>query len=437
MSTIKIGNEFEKKIFRLFSDELKQGRLLFNPECCQIFHKKGYYSKDRKKNIIVDISLEVTLPGQDKWSILLVVECKNYNHSIPVDDIEEFNSKLLQIAGANVKGIIVSTNSFQEGAVNYASARGMGLARMLNNNNLQWILTRALTGLISFNQIEKSRVNIYEGLTDENYINEHIDFYGNFGDKFTHSLNQLMELLFENEETKIQRYYDLLINNENNQTVFVPFIQKERIEELSVEILDRYHSNDIEAPIKLICDNLERENNIKFLFEKTLGTDALGFEILGKISLTPSTVISISSDAHTNPFRLKFTIAHELGHFYLNHFEYMYAEYYSEKDYENEIPSFIKIEDIKRLEWQANYFASCLLLPKEKFVKEFLTLICKEEIKNRGYGILFVDNQECNLNNFYMVTNKLRDLFKVSRKVIEIRLKNLDLLTDWRNKNTL
>ena len=114
----------------------------------------------------------------------------------------------------------------------------------------------------------------------------------------------------------------------------------------------------------------------------------------------------------------------------------MHSEYYSEKDYQNEIPTFINVKDIKRLEWQANYFASCLLLPKENFVKEFLKLIHIEEIKNRGYGALFVDKQECNQKNFYLITNKLKDIFQVSRKVIEIRLKNLDLLTDWRNKST-
>lgn len=430
MNTVEIGNKFEERVLSLFNDELKQGRLWFNPECCQIFHKKGYYSKDRKKEITVDISIEVRLPGKTKWSILVVIECKDYNHKIPVDDVEEFNSKLQQIAGVNVKGIIASSNSFQEGAINYSGARGIGLVRILKDY-MKWILTRAVTGLITYEQIENSKLDIYDGLTDEDYINENIDFYGNYKDKFTHSLKQLLELLFDEVRSNETDFDKLLLNDENNH-VFVPYMQEEEIEKISTEILSYNNYSTLEVPIKEICNNLEKEKNIKFQFQKSLGTDALGFEILGKISFQPSTVIYILSSGSTNPYRIKFTKAHELGHFYLNHFNYLYSEYYSEKDYQNEIPTFIDVKDIKRLEWQANYFASCLLLPKENFVREFLKLILKEEIKNRGHGILFVDNQNCNLKNFYLITNTLRDIFQVSRKVIEIRLKNLDLLTDVR-----
>ena len=430
MNTVKIGNKFEERVLSLFNDELKQGRLLFNPEYCQIFHKKGYYSKERKKEIIVDISIEVRLPDETKWSILVVIECKDYNHKIPVDDVEEFNSKLQQIAGVDVKGIIASSNSFQEGAINYSSARGIGLVRILKNN-MKWILTRAVTGLITYEQIENSKLDIYDGLTDEDYINENIDFYANYKDKFTHSLKQLLEFLFNEVKSNENDFDKLLINEENNH-VFVPYMQEEEIEKISNEILSYNNYSTLEVPIKEICNNLEKEKEIKFQFQKSLGTDALGFEILGKISFQPSTVVHILNNVSMNPYRIKFTIAHELGHFFLNHFNYLYSEYYSEKDYQDEIPTLIDVKDIKRLEWQANYFASCLLLPKENFIREFLKLILKEEIKNRGYGILFVDSQNCNLKNFYLITNTLKDIFQVSRKVIEIRLKNLDLLTDVR-----
>jgi Zn-dependent peptidase ImmA (M78 family) len=108
----------------------------------------------------------------------------------------------------------------------------------------------------------------------------------------------------------------------------------------------------------------------------------------------------------------------------------MNEEYYAENDYENNTSDAIKIEDIRRLEWQANYFASNLLLPKENMAYEFFKILEEEGIKDKGYGALFVDQQECNINHYYKVTNKLKQKFEVSRKAISLRLKDMKLLKD-------
>ena len=57
---------------------------------------------------------------------LFLVECKCYGHSVPVDDVEEFHSKIDDI-GAH-KGIMVTTVGFQEGTVKTARGRGIALA---------------------------------------------------------------------------------------------------------------------------------------------------------------------------------------------------------------------------------------------------------------------------------------------------------------------
>jgi hypothetical protein len=51
---------------------------------------------------------------------LWVFECKDYKKSVPVDDIEEFKSKLQQIAGLNVKGTMVVSGDLQKSAITYA-----------------------------------------------------------------------------------------------------------------------------------------------------------------------------------------------------------------------------------------------------------------------------------------------------------------------------
>lgn len=435
MNTTEIGNRFEEKVFRLLSQELEEGRLLFISDNCKIFRKKGYYSRDRQKNIIVDISIEVYLPDQKNWSVLCVIECKNYNHKVPVDDIEEFNSKLQQIAGVNVKGIIASSYTFQEAALNYAKAKGIGIIRLLDDSNLKWILTRATTGLIKYDKAEKMRFNIFNGLVNESFISDHIDFYGCSGEKFTHSIEQFFEFLLEGYPnlTRSNQYKnnENVVESEKKKEIVVQFISKEEIEETSKKLIDKVNYSTGEVPLNEICEYLKQMNDIQIFYKQSLGYDELGFEILGKVTFEP-TIIFISKDGNKNPYRFKFTLAHELGHYCLNHNKYLSFEHYSERDLENENSNIIDLEEIKRMEWQANYFASCLLLPQRHFVSVFVELLKKEGIRNVGFGLLFVDNQACNLINYYKITNQLKSIFRVSRKAIELRLKNLNYLSDYR-----
>src|ERR1043165_5928123 len=89
-----------------------------NGKYCKIYRKKGYYSSMREKDIIVDISVECTLPGAPKPSLYLMIECKDLNHPVSVDNIEEFCNKTGQITGLNVKAVFITTNTLQSGALN-------------------------------------------------------------------------------------------------------------------------------------------------------------------------------------------------------------------------------------------------------------------------------------------------------------------------------
>lgn len=116
-------------MYAFFKEELERGALLVMPEYSKIFRKKGYYSKDRGKNIVFDLSIEVTRPGETEYAQLILIECKDYGKSIPVDDVEEFHGKVTQVAGLNVKAIFASTTAFQTSARSVAAARKMGVLR--------------------------------------------------------------------------------------------------------------------------------------------------------------------------------------------------------------------------------------------------------------------------------------------------------------------
>lgn len=140
MDTISKGNAFEDTVFEIIKDELENDRLGLSLNHAKIFKKKGYFSKDRCSEIIVDIAIEVWPPNAKNISLLWICECKDYKGTIPVNDIEEFKAKLDQIGGKNIKGVIASPNALQHGALTYAQSNGIGVVRIMPDNQVDWII---------------------------------------------------------------------------------------------------------------------------------------------------------------------------------------------------------------------------------------------------------------------------------------------------------
>lgn len=156
-------------------------------------------------------------------------------------------------------------------------------------------------------------------------------------------------------------------------------------------------------------------------------TDAFSEEILGSITFDPLR-IEILSQPET-PQRQRFTLAHELSHHLLQHEKYLRREICQESDFCLEGGSWSQDSEVGRLEWQANYHASCLLLPRKQFLHAFSVVTAELGIVNKGFGPLFVDSQPCNVRNLYSVLRRLGAQFEVSRSVVRIRLEELRLLT--------
>ena len=190
MNTIEKGDKLEDQAFEVFENQIAEDCFFSKREYCKIFRKKGYYSKDREKDIVFDLSVEVTLPDQDHYSLLFLFECKNYGHSVPVDDVEEFFAKIQQVSGANAKGIVVSTNSFQSGAFKFARSKGIGLLRYFSKEKFDWVLTRSPSSMAAASNTASEQCNAHQALYDEDYTSRYFDFYGSVGDLFTISSNE-------------------------------------------------------------------------------------------------------------------------------------------------------------------------------------------------------------------------------------------------------
>lgn len=124
------GASFEIEVYNMLN-EILETEFGLSPKLASVYHKKGYYSKDRGKDIITDVSIEIKRPSATEPYLIWIWECKDYDHRVPIDDVEEFHSKLEQIGMDKTKGTIAARSEFQESCITYAKSKGIMLTRML------------------------------------------------------------------------------------------------------------------------------------------------------------------------------------------------------------------------------------------------------------------------------------------------------------------
>jgi hypothetical protein len=103
MNTTAKGDHYEDRVYKVLQKLLQDDALIVSGKHSKIFRKKAYYSKDRDSDIVFDISIEAYLPGAENYSLLILIECKDYSSSIPVNDVEEFAAKVSQVGEHNTR----------------------------------------------------------------------------------------------------------------------------------------------------------------------------------------------------------------------------------------------------------------------------------------------------------------------------------------------
>jgi len=195
---MKKGTLLEEAVYNTLTKMVKNEELPFKSSQCKVFFHKKYYSKDRESSIETDVSIEVYIGDALEPFFVWVWECKNYSNSIPVDDVEEFHAKLDQIGADKTKGtMITALGCFQNGSVNYAKSKGIGLARLLPDEQVEYIMHFMTPDMIG--RME-SKNNYLSALTQRLYKAEMQDtFIVDFGIKFS-SLGNYILRVFERLE---------------------------------------------------------------------------------------------------------------------------------------------------------------------------------------------------------------------------------------------
>lgn len=219
----------------------------------------------------------------------------------------------------------------------------------------------------------------------------------------------------------------------------VPVLSKTDIEERAELFLKYFDESCLLTPqftpFDKICSRLKEDHGVKFSFNVDLGKSPEGLQYRGKFIVDEKAIL-IDKSLNVGEPRFNFTLAHEIAHFVLHrkvdkkllvkrkykildtdkHLVLDHSEKNSPKDW---------------LEYQANKFASCLLLPRSTTIQAVIS-------KQKGLGVtrrlgtIFVDKQPVNINNFNSIISELSRIYVTSKTAIKIRLIDLSILNDSR-----
>ena len=159
-------------------------------------------------------------------------------------------------------------------------------------------------------------------------------------------------------------------------------------------------------------ENILKGENIKY---REIEADETKFAGVFTKAPNGQKYIMINSNMN-NKGRKNFTIAHELGHYFLNH-ELKHTEFDKQVNEEclNKEP----------MEYEADYFATCLLMPEEKVIKAVKSILSR--LTKGRYSTPFSITK----NNYQMwatICNDLTKRYGVSETALRYRLKTLNLI---------
>jgi len=223
----------------------------------------------------------------------------------------------------------------------------------------------------------------------------------------------------------------------------VPYIKKDKIADIATRVMTSYQAklgDFVEPPIP-VEDIIERLLNVKLYyidFEEKLGIDG----VLGAI-FVHKRMICINERLLNDRTegRLSFTCSHEIGHWVL-HRKFIHMVDNSDQEKKTII---CRSEDAKLpVEWQADYFSSCLLMPEEYVKNAYYRAYGPDplvlyNVDSHYKGPLCFDPCITNWHLIALEVIRSGNFLNVSKQAMIVRLQELGLIVnkttarmDWR-----
>ena len=222
----------------------------------------------------------------------------------------------------------------------------------------------------------------------------------------------------------------------------VPILSASDIEKKAEEVIEFFNIDILCSPCETPLLSFLEETAQRFKFDydllQDLGNNSHGHRILGKFRFKPRTIFvdkSVNGD-----LRQKFILGHEFGHLVLHRNVLIKKSDYADvdiSDTEKDLVTGKKIFTTPRdwLEWQANQFASAMLMPRATILTALIAAQKSLDI-HRNLGRIYLDDQPYNFQGFMQTLDKLKEVYQVTNTNLEIRLSDLGLLIDVRGKST-
>lgn len=403
------GDDFEHKSLSIIKRVIEEEQLGHLSKYIRIFTRKdkGYYSSLRKKEIFFDITIEVWPPNATRYSIIYIIECKNYDKRVPVDDIEEFYVKIQQVSGVNVKGIFITNSPLQEGAYNFAESVGMMVVQGESSENFNIILHKG-------SSINNSKIPFILSTIEENLLDQGIS---------------LIEKIIDNKISNI-----FIPSFKNNFVSYnIDKLSKKDIENITTNIIKIIDPEVINQGLSMsypkLIKHLEEHEKISVI-EENSNAQVLGWCDIKEMK------IGINSKIR-NTDRELFVLAHEYGHFILHQkliIEQKEYDSFSDPEYNFKTGKHDLMNPKNWIEWQANYFASSLITPKVQFIARLWW--CQDRLSMRR-GVIYLDDQYTNQKLFTELIKKMAYILNVSKSNVIYRLKDLELIDDKSNTKSI
>ena len=390
------GDYFENLVFKKLKEPIKNQDIPGVSRYNEIFLHKQYASKTAPDVMLnPDITIEVySNSNKETWSNLLVVECKNHGRKIDNSIYREFVGNLSDYPRSGVRGIMVSSAGFTQQVITLAQSDNIALVVLSEQSDWETIIWRKI------NSFEQHQFG-HKVLTGEASTSYPIVYSGN-------SFVTVSDLL---QECGIPM----------SKALHIPFMEDnvicKKVEDILQNTKYLIKENFIDCCFSLIAPNY------KFDFVE------MQEDCLGKCDFKEH-VITINSSLSKH--RQNFTIAHELGHIALH--SSIVENLFSIEDRESDKNTIISKSIYGRMEYQANTFASYLLMPNIPFMAEVNKLFKENWITT---GRLYHDYQPCNIRDCNVVVGALSSKFNVSQEAVIVRLKRANLYIEGERCNPL
>ena len=386
LSTVAKGDAFEEKALAIIKKLIEDETLYLPVNSIRITPKAKLFSSDRKKDIVFDLTIEVWPPNANRYSMIYIIECKDYKNRVPISKVEDFHSKIQQVTGVNVKGIFITNSPLQEAAYNFAESKGM-MVIQADASNARIILYR------------KSRF-------EENFkipiINDSINPI--FLDEGVMGISKVMD--------------QVILKSFSDDRPKVPY-GIDKLNKKSIEEVANLELNKMSPEILLNAEGITVVMVEKYMKEEygiIINELPRNVNYLGSCNIIEKT-ISIHPNVK-NTERHLFILCHELGHFILHQklaIDQISYDSFEDSKYNFQIDAH-PLDNPKRwIEWQANYFAASFILNKESLLARIFD--CQNRLGLTKNALLLTDDYN-SYKTFNAILIKLVNRFNTSKTTL-------------------